>query len=601
MLRPYQEACLDAVLKNYMEGIYQQLAVLATGTGKTVIAAQLPSKMAGVLPKKMLFIAHRTELISQAVDKIKTWNPSLKVGVEMADKYADTDSDVVVACVASIGRENSQRMERLGWDSFDKIVIDEVQHVLGATYLKVLEDAGALKPDSKKLLLGITATPRRHNLTREQRKELTTLDNEDIISLKSVFKKIVFTYNLRTAIKEKYLVPLAGFKVSTATNLDDVKTTAGDFQVDALSTAVNTPERNALIVKAWKEHAQGRQTAAFTCNIQHAKDLAEVFMHNGVLAQAVWGDDPQRAEKLKWHAAGQVTVLCNCALLTEGWDEPSVSCIVQARPTKSSTLFTQIIGRGTRLHPGKNDCIVLDLVDNHKRCSLVTFPSLLGLNPEFDLHGESITKAVEEVETIQEKNAGVDFSHLTDLSKVKAHVESLDFFSEPYTVEAKEYSQLKWLVQADSSYIINVPEKREVQEAKQFWAFQHEKLIISQNQLEEWELSIISTSAARALGVFNTLQEAFSTADNVLLRCRPDRIKLLQREAAWHINSPSDSSKKYLRKLVGKRPFPRCLCPVGATVSGLAGTLCGVCDKIQMNAGEVATAITRMKNKGVNA
>src|ERR1019366_3532497 len=105
-------------------------------------------------------------------------------------------------------------------DSFDKIVIDEVHHVLGATYLKVLEDAGALKPDSKKLLLGITATPRRHNLTREQNKELTTLDNEDIISLKSVFKKIVYTYNLRTAIKEKYLVPLAGFKVSTATNLD---------------------------------------------------------------------------------------------------------------------------------------------------------------------------------------------------------------------------------------------------------------------------------------------------------------------------------------------------------------------------------------------
>src|ERR1700686_3547059 len=107
MLRPYQEECLDAILKNYTEGTHQQLAVLATGTGKTVIAAQLPSKLSAVLPKKMLFIAHRTELISQAVDKIKTWNPTLRVGVEMAEQCADVNDDVVVACVASVGRENS--------------------------------------------------------------------------------------------------------------------------------------------------------------------------------------------------------------------------------------------------------------------------------------------------------------------------------------------------------------------------------------------------------------------------------------------------------------------------------------------------------------
>ena len=193
MLRPYQEACLDSILKHYQEGVHQQLAVLATGTGKTVIAAQLPTKLKSVLPKKMLFIAHRTELIAQAVDKIKTWNPSLRVGVEMAEQRADVNDDVVVACVASIGRENSTRMDRLGWDNFDKIVIDEVHHVLGATYLKVLEDAGALQESNSKLLLGITATPRRRNISREQNKDLTTLDNETIISLKSIFKKIVFT------------------------------------------------------------------------------------------------------------------------------------------------------------------------------------------------------------------------------------------------------------------------------------------------------------------------------------------------------------------------------------------------------------------------
>jgi superfamily II DNA or RNA helicase len=505
----------------------------------------------------------------------------------MADKYADTDSDVVVACVASIGRENSQRMERLGWDSFDKIVIDEVQHVLGATYLKVLEDAGALKPDSKKLLLGITATPRRHNLTREQNKELTTLDNEDIISLKSVFKKIVYTYNLRTAIKEKYLVPLTGFKVKTAVSLDDVKTTAGDFQIDALSTAVNTPERNALIVKAWKEYAQGRQTAAFTCNIQHAKDLAEVFMHNGVLAQPIWGDDPQRSEKLKRHAAGQVTVLCNCALLTEGWDEPSVSCIVQARPTKSSTLFTQIIGRGTRLHPGKDDCVVLDLVDNHRRCSLVTFPSLLGLNPEMDLHGKSITEAVEEIEKLEEKHVGVDFKNLTDLNNVRAYVEALDLFVDPFTVEVKEYSKLKWMGQADGSFTISIPEERAIKE--QYWLHKHEKLVIMQNQLEGFDLTdITSTGPERKLGTFNTLKEAFETADDVLQRCRTDRMVLMQREAAYLSYPASEKQKKSIRRLSKNKTLPYCLC-IGDATAGV----CKVCGKQQLTKGQASIAIDK--------
>ena len=593
MLRPYQERCLDAILKNYMEGTAQQLAVLATGTGKTVIAAQLPTKLASVLPKKMLFIAHRTELIAQAVDKIKTWNPSLKVGVEMAEQYAPTDCDVVVACVASIGRENSKRMDRLGWDNFDKIIIDEVQHVLGATYLKVLEDAGALKPESKKLFLGITATPRRHNTTREQHKELTTtLDGEEIVSLKSVFKKIVFTYNLRTAIKEKYLVPLLGFRVITQTSLDDVKTTAGDFQVESLANTVNTKARNALVVKAWQEHASGRQTACFTCNIQHAKDLAEMFTSAGILAQPIWGSDPERSEKLKRHAAGEITVLCNCALLTEGWDEPSVSCIVQARPTKSSTLFTQIIGRGTRLHPGKNDCIVLDVVDNHKRCNLVTFPSLLGLNPEMNLRGESVTKVVEKLEEIQEKHPSVDFSSLTDLSNVKAHIEALDLFSDTSPVEIKECSKLRWMPQADGGYIITIPEEEAL--GKQYYRYRHEKLVLTQNQLEEWELSLVSTDPERHLGTFNTLPEAFQVADDVLLRCRSSRIKLLQRSAPWHDYQASEASKKYLRKLSKKRSVFYCLCEGSTGTTGV----CPTCNKqLGITAGQAALAITKLKTK----
>jgi len=152
MLRPYQEDQLNAVLDNYMQGVHQQLVVAATGTGKTVLFSNLVSKLSHVLPGKILVIVHREELVDQAIKAMRHWNPSLKVGKEMASTYADTDCDVVVSSVASIGREGATRMQRFGWDSFDKIIIDEAHHAPASTYLNVLEEAGSLKSDTKKLL-----------------------------------------------------------------------------------------------------------------------------------------------------------------------------------------------------------------------------------------------------------------------------------------------------------------------------------------------------------------------------------------------------------------------------------------------------------------
>ena len=595
MLRPYQTSCLEAILHEYVAGCRHQLVILATGAGKTLIAAHLPELFKTVLPGKMLFVAHRNELLMQTIDKLHTWAPSLKVGLEKAEKHADPDSDVIVASIASVGRSGSTRLDHF-WDDISLIVVDEAHHSCSDLYRSMLEDSGVLKEGSTKLLLGLTATPRRRNLTRAERKE-TLLDDEDIISLKSIFQKITFTYPIKKAIKDGFLVPLKGYRVSTQVSLDDVKVTAGDFQVAELSNAVNTSERNNLVVKAWKEQAEGRQTVCFTCDIQHAKDLSEAFMRNGVMSQPIYGDDPQRAEKLKLHESGQIMVLNNCALLCEGYDSPSVSCIVLARPTRSSSLMTQQVGRGTRLHPGKNDCIIIDVCDATKKNSLVTFPSLLGLNPAFDLRGESVTKVAEQIEELQEKNPGVPFNGLTDLSKVRAYVESFDLFADPYPTEVKELSKLTWLRQADGSYIIHIPEEQSLKD--QYWRHRREALVIAENTLGEFELSITSVDPEKKLGVFSTLLEAFTTADEVLMRCRPNRVKLMQRSAPWHDGKISDASKKYLRKLVGKRFFPRCLCPVGAGCDGVAGTVCATCGKVQMNAGEGSRAITRVKSKGV--
>ena len=584
-LRKYQEDCLDAIVENFHAGVRHQLCVLATGLGKTVIFSNLPARLNN---GKLLVIAHRDELLSQAVDKIQRWNPTLRVGLEKAEHHADANSDVIVACNASIGRAGSTRMDHF-WDDIGTIVVDECQHILGGSYLNILEDSGVLLPDSKKLLIGFTATPRRHN--RKRTVQTGLLDDEDLISLKSVFSHITYKFPIRKGIKEGFLAPLHGMRVGTQTNLDGVKVVAGDFAVDQLSAAVNSPERNALVVKTWKENAQGRPTLCFTVDIAHAKALADAFMHNGVLAQPIYGDDPQRAEKLKWFEDGKVQVLCNCALLIEGFDSPSVSCVTLARPTKSGSLYTQMIGRGTRLHPGKEDCLVIDVCDNSRRCSLVTLPSLLGLDPAFDLHGGSVIAAAEEMEELQEKYPTLNLAEITDLSKIKAFIESIDLFSEPYSPEVKELSKLSWMGCSDGSYLLQIPEKKELK--GMFYQHKHEKLHITPNELGEFELSISAVGVDKQLGIYNTLKEAFESADEVMSRCRPDRMKLVTREAEWHTHPASEPAKKLLRTLSRSKPLLKCLCP-GTNPAILCPT-CRLATGI--TAGEASVAINLLKSR----
>ncbi len=608
MLRDYQNDCLNAILSNYVEGIRQQLVVMSTGLGKTVCFANLPAKMRHLLPGKVLVLAARLELIDQAIEKIKHWNPELKVGKEMAAARADIDCDVVVGCVPTLGRAGSDRIQRFG--EFDIVICDEAAHSIATTYMQVFEATGVLKPDTSKLLVGWTATPKRGNLRKT--KQVTTLDDEDILSLKSVYRKIVYNFGTKKAIHDGWLVPIHGYRLKTDTDLSEVKSSGGDYQQEQLSEVVNTNLRNAQIVKTWMECADGRSTIVFAADIKHSQDLAAEFVKYGIRANASWGSDPLRAEKLEKLRSKELTVLVNCNLYVEGFDCWQVGCITLARPTKSSSMFTQMCGRGLRLQDGtgnlldavksgmileKKDCRIIDVVDCSKRCNLVTLPSLMGLNADFDLHGASVTKAAEEVEALQEKNPGVPFDGLTDLSKVRAYVESFDLLADTCPTEVKELSTLTWTKGQDGAYVIVVPEARDVIDARQFYRYRHEKLVISQNALEEWELSITSVDPERKLGVFNTLQEAINTADDVLHRCRPDRLKVLQREAAWHANAATDASKKYLKRLVGKKPFNFCTCAYGLKCSGVPGQTCMSCGKQQLTAGQVTTAINRLKVK----
>ena len=587
-LRYYQNETLAAIAENYKAGVRQQLVFWCTGAGKTLLAANLPTALKGVVPDgRMLFIAHTSELLEQAMDKIQKWNPTLKVGLEKAEHHADADCDVIVACNASVGRAGSKRLDNF-WSNISIIVIDEC-HRSGDTYLRVLEDSGVLLPESNKLLVGLSATPKSAKRARGQAKDMTLLDDEDTVSLKSIFKKIVYKYPLRKAIRDGYLVPLKGIRVDTKTSLDEVRVVAGEFKSDELSSAVNTPERNALIVKAWKENAAGRATIAFTAGIDHAKALSEEFLRNGVCAAPIYGVDPQRADKLTWFESGKIDVLANAALLVEGFDSTKVSCIVLASPDRSSSRYTQKIGRGSRLHPGKEDCLVIDVCDSYKRCSLITLPSLFGMNPSMNLHGGSVVDAEQELSKLQEQYPTLDLSKLTDLSKIKAYIESIDLFAQPFTEEVKEFSKLAWMSCSDGSFILQIPEKKELKGL--FAQHKHEKLLITPTELDEFELSITAVGVDKKLGVYSTLKEAFESSDEVVQRCRPDRMKLLLRESDWHTYPASEPAKKLLRSLSKHRPVLKCLCP-GVQVA----KMCPVCRlSTGITAGEASVAINLLQ------
>jgi superfamily II DNA or RNA helicase len=240
-----------------------------------------------------------------------------------------------------------------------------------------------------KLRLGLTATPERH----------------DGLSLSDLFDEITFEYNIADGIRDGYLVELDAIKVETNCSLDKVRTTAGDLNNKDLSNEINTLARNNLIADKWLKHAKGRKTIAFCCNIQHALDLCDAFLMKGISATAISSDEEltgDRTKKVKDFKDGKYEVIFNVNILTKGYDQPDVSCIIAAAPTKSKTRYMQAIGRGTRVLPGvidnletdverwkaikasdKKDCLILDIVDLTSKHNIVNTWTLdKGLDPE---------------------------------------------------------------------------------------------------------------------------------------------------------------------------------------------------------------------------
>lgn len=340
-LRDYQQNALNAVTKEFQEGVNRQLMVMPTAGGKTIVMAAIAKNY----NSKALILAHRDELIQQARDKFKRFWPEVDIGICKAEKN-EFDHQVVIGSVQSC--RYPKRLAQLKEQNFQTLMIDETHHAAADSYQTIINALG-FNANSGKLLLGVTATPQ-----RADRKQLG-----------DTFDKIIYEISIGELIQKGYLSQVIGRKILTSFILKKIRTQMGDFEIGQLAEAVNTPERNKFVVEKCKAYAIDRKILAFGVNVQHCKDLAQEFIAQGFKAKAVWGDMPlkQRRKVLNDFKKGNITVIVCCNLLTEGFDEPSITSIVVARPTKSKGLYTQMVGRGFRINDGKENCLVLDFTD----------------------------------------------------------------------------------------------------------------------------------------------------------------------------------------------------------------------------------------------
>ena len=353
--RPYQYEAVAALLAATARGVQRPLLVLPTGTGKTIVFALLVQRRGG----RSLILAHRDELIQQAVDKLRLVDPTLPLGVVQAARDEHT-APTVVASVQTLSRRT--RLARLVPD-FQTIVIDEAHHAPAPTYRRILEYCRAWRPDGP-LVVGVTATPERG----------------DRHSLREVFERIVYQKTLLEMMQAGYLVDLRAVQVLLQADFDTLRTQHGDFveaELETLLLAANAP---AQVLAAFQAHAADRKALLFTPTVALAYAMAATFQAAGIPAEALDGTTPvptRRAILQRLHS-GATRVVANCAVLTEGFDEPSVDCIIVARPTQSALLYQQMLGRGTRTYPGKTDCLLLDVVGVSTRHTLHTAATLFG-------------------------------------------------------------------------------------------------------------------------------------------------------------------------------------------------------------------------------
>lgn len=386
-LRPYQLEAVRRVEAEWRDHV-STLIVMPTATGKTVTFAEIVKR---AFPRRALVLAHREELIFQARDKIAAMT-GWRVDVEMGDSRAEMNCmfggpRVVVSTIQTqaSGGDGGGRMTRFDPRIFGVVIVDECHHAAAASYRRVLN---WFTQHGNVRVLGVTATP----------------DRADEEALGQVFESVAFDYEIQDAIRDGWLVPVTQQMVHVeGLDFSGCRTTAGDLNGADLARVMEYEKTLHRVVAPSIEIAGNRRTIVFASSVDHAERMAEIFnRHRPGMAGWVCGKTPKddRRRLLADFASGAVQVVCNCGVLTEGFDNPAVEVVIMARPTKSRALYAQMAGRSMRpaeaiAHDlndhespdarralieasGKPSCLVVDFVGNSGRHKLCTSVDILG-------------------------------------------------------------------------------------------------------------------------------------------------------------------------------------------------------------------------------
>lgn len=502
-LRPYQRESIDAIGEALERGIRCPLVSLPTGTGKTVVFSRLIQERGGTA----LILAHRDELLQQAAEKLTSVAPELGMSIGFVKgKMDDTTAPVVVASVQTLGRPN--RLMGLPRD-FDTVVCDEAHHAAAATYKRIFEHL-----DSP-LIAGFTATPERADRKR----------------LSDVWEEIVYARSIEEMIREGYLCDLRGLRVGVDVGLGDVKQTAGEFQAEDLGRALHESGAVEEVVESYVQHGEGRKAILFAPTVELAYEMAAGLRGAGVSAEAVEGatEAEERRGILRRLHSGETQVVANVGVLTEGFDEPSVSCVIVAGPTRSRIKYAQMIGRGTRLHPGKEDCLILDVAGASDELTIQSLPAFFGVeDPE---EGETITMGLARTAAAQQARAkqekakadAVARDRQSRVGQMPRAAKAIDFFARD-RVHWLQTSTGRWVLPAgDDDLLFLIPAE------------------------DSWQVFIAGKRRARALARNLDLGYAQGVAEEVI-RNR-GAVALADKQATWRQKPTSDGQRSYLERL----------------------------------------------------
>jgi superfamily II DNA or RNA helicase len=376
-LRDYQEDAITSVMSAWAKGVKRPAVVLPTGSGKTVIFSHLSKTWhdGAQQRQRIVILVHRDELVNQTVSKLTLIAPNLRVGVVKAERN-DVLSDVIVASIQTL-----RKPERLAQHkNVGLVIVDECHHAAADSYVSTMdyfENGGAV-------FVGFTAT-----LVRDDNKELG-----------KVWDEVVYTRDVLDLIALGHLSDVTGRLVEIdGMSLNKAKQTKGDFTDVSLSKLLLDNDAQTIVADAYAEHAAGRQGMIFAPSVECAQVFAESFNAKGIKTLAVWGAMPEEDRRLaiKRFMAGDVQVLSNCMIMTEGTDLPMAEVAVIARPTKSAGLYVQMVGRVLRPWPGKKTALVLDVVGASEEHDLATLADLSSRRVDKVEPGESLTGAAKRV------------------------------------------------------------------------------------------------------------------------------------------------------------------------------------------------------------